>query len=111
MFGRDEIVRLLWDECLDRRPEWAALPIVAVLGPRGSGKTTLLDHLAEHARLQDAQPSVPVLDLETEIMTAGWHVPAWLAFQLTACSWPRFGRLRFPRFTLGRIVLRGGVRT
>jgi hypothetical protein len=72
----------------------------------------VLDHLAAKCRSQAAQPFTPVLDLaETLVGKHSWQILTWLAYQLTATSWPQFGRLSLPRFALGRIIAEGAVVT
>jgi hypothetical protein len=112
LFGRDNVIQMVWWDCLDRpRRTDRPLPVIALLGPRGSGKTEVLDHLATKCRAQSAQPFAPVLDLAgVDLGPRGWGVLAWVAYQLTARAWPQFGRLRFPRFTLGRVIVEGAVR-
>jgi hypothetical protein len=73
----------------------------------------VLDHLAAECRLQAAQPFVPVYDLAVSREAVGnaWQLAVWLAWQLGGERWDQFGYLRFPRLTLGRIVLMGAVST
>jgi hypothetical protein len=72
----------------------------------------VLDHLAARCGSQAAQPCTPVLDLaESQIGQHSWQILSWVADQLTTTSWSRFGRLRLPRFTLGRIIAEGAVDT
>jgi hypothetical protein len=56
---------------------------------------------------------VPVYDLAVSREAVGnaWQLAVWLAWQLGAKRWDQFGYLRFPRLTLGRIVLMGAVST
>lgn len=106
-FGREAIVRTVWEDCVVRSKEgFREIPIIALFGPRGSGKTMVLSHLVDLCRDQAAQPFSPVLDLSgplPHIYT--WQVFAWFTEQLTGRAWPQFGRLSFRCFTLGRIVL------
>ncbi len=114
LFGRERLIDLVWSELLERpRKDRRELPVVAILGPRGSGKTAVLDHLAARCLGQTAQPFVPVLDLGDggAGTDRAWQLAAWLAWQFSGKRWEQFGRLRFPRLTLGRIVLTGQVST
>jgi hypothetical protein len=113
LFGRNRVVQMVWEEWLGRpRRAPRALPVIALLGPHGSGKTEVLNYLAEECRMQAAQPFAPVFDLAGSNVTQhGWQVVAWLAYQLSGQVWPQFGRLRFPRFALGRIIVEGAVGT
>lgn len=114
LVGRERLIDFIWSELLERpRNDRRQLPVVALLGSRGSGKTMVLDHLAAECRLQAAQPFVPVYDLAVSREAVGnaWQLVVWLAWQLGAKRWDQFGYLRFPRLTLGRIVLMGAVST
>ena len=112
LFGRERLIGLVWSELLERRrKDPRELPVIALLGPRGSGKTAVLEHLADKCLLQTAQPFVPVCDLANSGTDSAWRLVTWLAWQLSGKRWEQFGRLRFPRLTLGRIVLMGAVST
>jgi hypothetical protein len=113
LHGRDHIVDMVWNECLPRaRRDRGDLPIVVLLGPRGSGKTSVLRQLAVNCRQQAAQPFVPVLDLERRGTDERcWWVVAELAYALSGARWPQFGRLRFPRFALGHMIVEGIIPT
>jgi hypothetical protein len=72
----------------------------------------VLDHLAARCASQPAQPCTPVLDLaDLPIGQHSWQILSWVADQLTTMPWSRFGRLRLPWFTLGRIIAEGAVST
>lgn len=111
LFGRDRLDGFLWSELLNRkRASPQPLPVVVLAGPRGSGKTSVLKLLAERSRRQEAQPFAPVLDLASDGRgDQAWQLIDWFARQLGGRSWPKFGRLRFPRFALGRIIAEGAV--
>lgn len=111
LYGRDRINEVLWDDCLSRprkaRPD---LPIVILVGPPGIGKTSILDHLAANCVRHAAQPFAPVVDLRRpDTPRRGWQIIGGLAYQLSAQNWAQFGRLAFPRTTLGRIVVQANV--
>lgn len=113
LYDREEIVKMVWDECLDRRHGTPrSLPVLALLGPRGSGKTAILNHLAARCEGRAAQPFVPVLDLERfGLERRGWQVITELAYELASTKWPQFGRMEFPRFTLGRMIVDRSITT
>ncbi|MGH3566332.1 MAG: hypothetical protein ACRDRH_09920 [Pseudonocardia sp.] len=72
-------------------------------GARGSGKTALLDELT--ALLDQGVPYTRI-DLETGSRpTSVPDVLSALAFELGRTC-PLYGKLRFPRFVIGRLVLR-----
>jgi hypothetical protein len=112
LYGRDALLRMIWDKGLDRlRDRSGGWPVVALYGPRGSGKTAILNHLAEKSARQAAQPFARV-DL-TRLDDQGWgsRVIGELAFELSSGKWAQFGRLKFPRFAVGRMIVEGEVAT
>ncbi|WP_149850255.1 hypothetical protein [Solihabitans fulvus] len=111
--GRRELLEMIWSDSLDRKryPD-VARPVVAVFGPRGSGKTSILGELVSRAELQASQPFVSVLNLENlDSGMQSWQLVGKLAYALTSARWTQFGRLKFPRFALGRLITEGKVTT
>ncbi len=111
--GRDALVRTIWETSLDRprnRPS-GGWPVVALYGPRGSGKTAVLEHLAEKSRNHAAQPFARVDLTRLDDRAWGSRVIGELAYDLSSAKWPQFGRLKFPRFAVGRMIVEGDVAT
>lgn len=110
LHGRKTLVNGIWEDLLTRQKA-APKPAATILfGPRGSGKTAVLDNLWTKAVDQAAQPHSSVFDLATHPDdTPGWRLIADLALELAEPKWQQFGRLRFPRLTLGAMVLDGQI--
>jgi hypothetical protein len=108
-YGRSELVSHIWERLSPQPGGDRTPPIILLFGPRGIGKTAVLDHLAYRCAGQAAQPFAPRLDLEDLGSRPAWHALAELAFELSETHWPQFGRLRFPRFTLGVMVAFGEI--
>lgn len=111
--GRDALVRMIWETVLERPRSNCSggWPVIALYGPRGSGKTAVLEHLADICRRQAAQPFAHI-DL-TRLDDQAWasRVVAELAYDLSSTKWSQFGRLKFPRFAVGRMIVEGDVAT
>ncbi len=99
------LVRSLMERPEDGRsgmPRSRRTPVLVFVGPRGSGKTTLLD---EVRRELDQHVPYAHLDFERIPVDAGPRdVLTRLAFALNR-QCPTYGRVGFPRFFLGRLVL------
>jgi hypothetical protein len=111
--GRDALIRMLWETVLDRprRDPSGGWPVVALYGPRGSGKTAVLDHLAGKSRRHAAQPFAHVDLTRLDDHAWGSRVIGELAYDLSSTKWAQFGRLKFPRFAVGRMIVEGDVAT
>ncbi|MGI9000426.1 MAG: hypothetical protein ACR2GH_02040 [Pseudonocardia sp.] len=84
-------------------PQSRDRPVLVFEGARGSGKTALLNELT--ALLDQGVPHTRI-DLETNPRpTSVPDVLSALAFELGRTC-PLYGNLRFPRFVIGRLVLR-----
>ena len=84
-------------------PQSRDRPVLVFEGARGSGKTALLNELT--ALLDQGVPYTRI-DLETGPRpTSVPDVLSALAFELGRTC-PLYGNLRFPRFVIGRLVLR-----
>jgi hypothetical protein len=109
--GRDRLLAFIWAECLER-DGLSDLPIIVLIDPHGDRKTAVLKQLAEKCKEQEAQPYVNAIDLETKIVGSHpWQLLDRLAIALSDKSWPKSARLRFPRFTLGRLVVEEQIST
>ena len=77
-------------------------PIVVFTGPHGSGKTALLDKLEEWL-----QPLAPYarIDCAADDLSSSPRVLSALVFELNRTA-GRYGRVAFPRFIIGQLVLR-----
>jgi ATP/maltotriose-dependent transcriptional regulator MalT len=77
-------------------------PVLVFTGPHGSGKTALLDKLEEWL-----QPLAPYawIDCATDDLSSSPRVLSALVFELNRTA-GRYGRLAFPRFITGQLVLR-----
>jgi hypothetical protein len=105
LYGRDSAVKLVHDFMIRDAGGTTTSPVVIFVGPRGSGKTALLTRLGEmldqnvpYARVDFADlPASPICD-----------VLDVLAFELNRhCA--AYGRIAFPRFIVGRIVMAAQV--
>jgi hypothetical protein len=98
------VVRALLDRPeRDGVPQSLDRPVLVLEGARGSGKTALLTHLTS---LLDQH--VPYASVNLEAIPAATSVPdvlSVLAFELGRRT-PRYGELLFPRFIIGRLVMR-----
>ncbi|MGH4014903.1 MAG: hypothetical protein ACRDSL_13485 [Pseudonocardiaceae bacterium] len=106
MAGRFGITNVLFTDCL-RRPIGTTprdLPLVVLLGTRGSGKTEVLTYLHEACKESEAIPYV-FLDCETQPDRPMWRLCCAIADALHIEKWTGFGRLNFPRLTLGRLAV------
>jgi hypothetical protein len=76
-------------------------PVLVFTGPRGSGKTALLDQLEEWL-----QPLAPYarIDCEADDLSSSPRILSALVFELNRTA-GRYGRLPFPRFITGQLVL------
>jgi len=84
-------------------PQSQDRPVLVFEGARGSGKTALLDELT--ALLDQGVPYTRI-DLEKDPQPASVpDVLSALAFELGRTC-PLYGNLQFPRFVIGRLVLR-----
>ena len=77
-------------------------PVLVFTGPHGSGKTALLDKLDEW--LQPVAPYARI-DCATDDLSSSPRVLSALVFELNRTA-GRYGRLGFPRFITGQLVLR-----
>lgn len=113
LYGRDALIRMIWETVLDRprSNSSAGWPVIGLYGPRGSGKTAVLNHLVEKCRRQAAQPFVRVDLTRLDDQAWGSRVIGELAYDLSTAKWPQFGRLKFPRFAVGRMIVEGDVAT
>ncbi|MCR6487198.1 ATP-binding protein [Amycolatopsis sp. OK19-0408] len=113
LYGRDALVRTIWETVLERPRDnppggW---PIIALYGPRGSGKTAVVNHLVEKSIRQAAQPFARLDLARLDEQAWGSRVIGELAYELTNAKWAQFGRLKFPRFAVGRMIVEGDVAT
>jgi hypothetical protein len=77
-------------------------PVLVFTGPPGSGKTALLDKLAEW--LQPVAPYARI-DCAADDLSSSPRVLSALVFELNRTA-GGYGRLAFPRFITGQLVLR-----
>lgn len=77
-------------------------PVLVFTGPHGSGKTALLDKLEEW--LQPVAPYARI-DCARDDLSSSPRVLSALVFELNRTA-GRYGRLAFPRFITGQLVLR-----
>jgi energy-coupling factor transporter ATP-binding protein EcfA2 len=77
-------------------------PVLVFTGPHGSGKTALLGQLD-----QWLEPVAPYarIDCATDDLSSSPRVLSALVFELNRTA-GRYGRLAFPRFITGQLVLR-----
>ncbi|MGW5052158.1 AAA family ATPase [Actinokineospora sp. NPDC004072] len=106
--GRGTLVNHLWNDLLARKKTQVKPMITVLFGPRGMGKTTVLRELANKAGSQAAQPHSHI-DLNGHGDRPGWLALVDIAHELAEPWWPQFGRLRFPRLTLGTMVIGGHI--
>ena len=104
VYGRDSAVKLVHDFMI-RDAGAATSPVVIFVGPRGSGKTALLTRLGEMLDQNVPYARVDFADLPTSPICDVLDV---LAFELNRhCA--AYGRIAFPRFIVGRIVMAAQV--
>ncbi|MGH4023685.1 MAG: hypothetical protein ACRDRV_03780 [Pseudonocardiaceae bacterium] len=103
--GRSGITDKLFIDCIRRPADEAAhdLPLIVLLGTRGSGKTWVLKSLRNACRRSVAIPYT-FLDCADPPGRSVWKLITDLADALHAQNWKEFGRLNFPRVTLGRLA-------
>jgi hypothetical protein len=77
-------------------------PVLVFTGPHGSGKTALLDKLEEW--LEPVAPYARI-DCAADDLSSSPRVLSALVFELNRTA-GRYGRLAFPRFITGQLVLR-----
>jgi hypothetical protein len=108
LYGRDSAVKLVHDFMVRDDGETtngATSPVVVFVGPRGSGKTALLARLGE--MLDQNVPYARVDFAELPASTTS-DVLDVLVFELNRhCA--AYGRIAFPRFIVGRIVMAAKV--
>jgi hypothetical protein len=102
MVGRSAIADSLVLDCLQRGDSDTVVPILFLLGRRGSGKTLLITYVQERLASSGELPYV-LIDCEERPQSTAWRLICDVADGLNR-KWPRFGRLRFPRTTLGRLA-------
>src|SRR5580693_1064787 len=106
LYGRAGAVELT-KEFLSRPPADGTArsrrqPVLVFTGPHGSGKTALLDKLEEW--LEPVAPYARI-DCATDDLSSSPRVLSALVFELNRTA-GRYGRLAFPRFITGQLVLR-----
>ena len=106
MVGRSAIADSLVLDCLRRGASDAEVPIIILLGRRGSGKTSLLTYIRERLASSDEMPYVLVDCAERQQPTV-WRLICDVAGGMNK-RWRGFGRLQFPRTTLGRLAAEHG---
>lgn len=103
--GRRRVIHHLIPQCLDRLGNAGRdLPVILLLGSRGSGKTRLLEEVRQGCAGSAALPFAWI-DLSRSGYSRPWQVAADLAATLGSTHWRQFGTLKFPRFTLGAMVI------
>ncbi|KAA2266587.1 hypothetical protein F0L68_02290 [Solihabitans fulvus] len=102
--GRSRVTGELFDHCMRRTgDEPRELPIIVLCGPRGTGKTVLLRYLTDSCADSVAVPYV-FHDCARRPPESAWRLVCDLADDLHGHPWRKFGRLNFPRVTLGRLA-------
>jgi hypothetical protein len=105
--GRSGIVAL-FDDCMRRDSHpMRELPVILLLGPRGSGKTWALEYLRKRCDRSVAIPHA-FIDCADGRRDAVWQLVCDVADELHR-RWKEFGRLDFPRVTLGRLAVESPI--
>lgn len=111
IYGRADAVALV-RELMERplgerdRPTTRRYPAVVFEAPAGGGKTALLDAMAKllHQRVPYAHLNLATVDAQADAGVTLTQLLSALAFEL-AHRCRRYGRLHFPRFVVGQLVM------
>ncbi|HEU5156359.1 MAG TPA: hypothetical protein VFU43_05130 [Streptosporangiaceae bacterium] len=105
LYGRDSAVKLVHDFMVRDAGHDVTSPVVVFVGPRGSGKSALLTRLGE---MLDQNVPYARVDLAELSASTTCDVLDVLVFELNRhCA--AYGRIAFPRFIVGRIVMAAQV--
>jgi hypothetical protein len=106
MADRSAIADSLVLDCLRRRANDPVVPMIFILGRRGSGKTSLVTHVQNRLASSVEMPYV-LIDCAASQQLTVWRLICEITNGLNK-KWTEFGRLRFPRTTLGRLAAEHG---